>query len=608
MVLSAVFLPMAFISGSTGVIYRQFAITIVSAMVLSVATAIVLTPALCATILRRGAPGEKRGFAGWFNRNFDRSANRYQRGVAGLLRRRVLAMIAFGGIVVLMAVLYLRIPGGFLPDEDQGVMFVQVTLPPGATSNRTQRVLDTVSNYLLHDESKLVSGVFAVNGFGFAGRGQSSGICFVQLKDWSQRKGAANTVQALANRAMQRFGAIKDGMVFAFVPPAVLELGNATGFDFELEDRANLGHTALLAARNQLLGMAAQDRLLAGVRPNGLNDEPQYKLAIDQEKAASLGITLADINTQLGAAWGSSYVDDFIDQGRIQRVYIQGEAASRMLPEDFDRWYVRNGTTTTASGAAAGSQQQMVPFSAFAHGSWISGSPKLERYNGVSSVEILGSAAPGLSTGTAIAEMAKLAGKLPPGFGYEWTGLSYEEQQSGSETTLLYSLALVVVFLCLAALYESWTIPTAVILVVPLGIVGVVLATFVRGLDNDVYFQVGLLTTIGLAAKNAILIVEFAKANFDNGQSLARAALHAARQRLRPILMTSMAFILGVTPLAIATGAGSGSQNAIGTAVVGGMISATLLAIFLVPVFFVVILGVFRVKPGKPGDRVEQAP
>jgi multidrug efflux pump len=595
MVLAAVFLPMAFISGSTGVIYRQFAITIVAAMGLSVATALILTPALCATLLKRGKAGPKHGFPGWFNRNFDRSADRYRGGVAGMLRRPRTFMLGFLAIVALMVVLFLRIPGGFLPDEDQGVLFVQLTLPPGATANRTQAVLNDVSDYLLHDESKLVSGVLAVNGFGFAGRGQSSGICFVKLRDWSQRKGAANTVAALAKRAMGRFAGMKDAMVFAFVPPAVLELGNATGFDFELKDSANHGHAALLAARNQLLGMAAQDKMLANVRPNGLNDEPQFKLLIDQEKAAALGITLADINTQLGAAWGSAYVNDFIDQGRVQRVYIQGQDDARMLPGDFDRWYVRN---TTAAGTGIGSQQQMVPFSAFARGVWTTGSPKLERYNGVSSAEILGAPAPGLSTGTAIAEMQKLAAKLPPGFGYQWTGLSYEEEQSGSETTVLYGLSMLVVFLCLAALYESWTIPTAVILVVPLGIVGVVLATFLRGLDNDVYFQVGLLTTIGLAAKNAILIVEFAKANYDGGMTLVDAALHAARQRLRPILMTSLAFILGVTPLAIATGAGSGSQNAIGTAVVGGMISATVLAIFLVPLFFVGVLGLFRVKPG----------
>ncbi len=600
-VLSAVFLPMAFISGSTGVIYRQFSVTIVSAMVLSVATALVLTPALCATILRPPKHGAKRGFAGWFNRNFDRTAHRYAGGVAGVLRRPAVFMVGFLGIVLLMAFLFLRIPGGFLPDEDQGVMFVQVTTPPGATVNRTQAVLDTVSDYLLHNEASTVDDVFCISGFGFAGRGQSSGLCFVSLKDWAKRPGAANTVQALARRAMARFSQIKDAMVFAFVPPAVLELGNATGFDFELKDNAGLGHAALMQARNMMLGMASQDPMFMGVRPNGLNDEPQFKLVIDQEKASALGVTLSDINTQLGAAWGSAYVNDFIDQGRVKRVYIQGEAASRMLPEDFDTWYVRN-----SAASSGGSQQQMVPFSAFAHGEWVSGSPKLERYNGVSSVEILGQAAPGLSSGTAMMEMEKLAAKLPPGFGYEWTGMSYEEQKSGSQTTLLYSLSLVVVFLCLAALYESWTIPTAVILVIPLGIVGVVLATYFRGLDNDVYFQVGLLTTMGLAAKNAILIVEFAKENFDGGMKLVDAAVLAARQRLRPILMTSLAFILGVTPLAISTGAGSGSQNAIGTAVVGGMLSATFLAIFLVPLFFVVILGVFRVKPGRPGE--EPAP
>ena len=602
MVLSAVFLPMAFISGSIGVIYRQFSITIVSAMVLSVATALVLTPALCATILKRGAHEKTRGFFGWFNRNFTRASTAYRGGVAGMLRRPVIFMVGFLGIIAVMAVVFLRIPQGFLPDEDQGVLFVQVTTPPGATSNRTQLVLDEVVRYLMHDESAVVANVLDINGFGFAGHGQSSGLCFVKLKDWSQRPGDAGSVFALARRAQRHFFGIKDALVFAFVPPAVLELGNATGFDFELMDNAKLGHAALIHARDDLLAMAAKDKLIVGVRPNGLSDEPQYRLLIDSEKASALGVTLADINSQLSAAWGSAYVNDFVDQGRVKRVYIQGEAAARMLPGDFDHWYIRNSATVSPTGGTLTSADQMVPFSAFAHGEWTTGSPKLERYNGVSSVEILGAPAPGQSTGTAMMEMAKLAARLPPGFGYEWTGLSYEEQQSGSQTTLLYALSLLVVFLCLAALYESWTIPTAVILVVPLGIVGVVLATFLRGLDNDVYFQVGLLTTIGLASKNAILIVEFAKANFDEGMSLAGAALHAARTRLRPILMTSLAFILGVLPLALSTGAGAGSQNAIGTAVVGGMLSATFLAIFLVPLFFVVVLHVFRVRPGKPGE------
>ena len=608
LVLSAVFLPMSFFGGSTGVIYRQFSITIVSSMVLSVATALILTPALCATILRRPRPdAKKKGVYGWFNRNFDRFTRGYVRGVGVLIRLRWIAMLAFAGIVAVMALLFLRIPGGFLPDEDQGVMFVQITTPPGATSNRTQQVLDDVTHYLLTDEKAVVNGVFEVNGFGFAGRGQSSGLAFINLKDWSKRGGAEGSVQALAGRAMRHFAAIRDAQVFAFTPPAVLELGNATGFDFELKDNANLGHDALMAARNQLLGMAAQDPMLSGVRPNGLDDEPQYRITIDREKAAALGITLSDINTQLGSAWGSSYVNDFLDDGRIKRVYIQGVDESRMLPGDFDKWYVRNAAAASSSTSAAstttvGSQQQMVPFSSFSKGEWIYGSPKLERYNGVSSVELLGMPAPGQSSGSAMMEMEKLSAKLPKGIGYEWTGLSYEEQKAGSQTTELYALSLVVVFLCLAALYESWSIPTAVILVVPLGILGVVLATTVRGLSNDVYFQVGLLTTIGLAAKNAILIVEFAKANFDAGQGLVEAATDAARQRLRRILMTSLAFILGVLPLAISTGAGSGSQNAIGTAVVGGMLSATFLAIFFVPLFFVLVLGLFRVRPGRPGE------
>jgi multidrug efflux pump len=600
-VLSAVFLPMAFFGGSTGVIFRQFSITIVSAMVLSVATAIIFTPALCGTILKRRKHGPKGGFFGWFNRSFDRSADRYGKGVAGILRRPFLFLVVFLGIVAGMAFLFLRIPGGFLPDEDQGVMFVQVTTPSGATANRTQAALDEATHYLLHEEAANVEGVFEVNGFGFAGHGQSSGICFVKLKDWALRPGAQNRVQAIAARAMGRFSQIKDAQVFAFAPPAVLELGNATGFDMELKDLTGQGHAALLQARNMLLGMSMKDPIVAGVRPNGLNDQPEFQLAIDREKASAFGISIADINAVLGGAWGSTYVNQFTDHGRVKRVFIQGDAPYRMLPDSFDTWYVRNN-----AGATSTSQQQMVPFSAFSTGKWITGSPKLERYNGVPSVELLGSPAPGQSSGSAIAEMQKLEAKLPPGFGYEWTGLSYEQVKSGSQTTMLYSLSLVVVFLCLAALYESWLIPTAVIMVVPLGIIGVAIATYFRGLDNDVYFQVGLLTTIGLAAKNAILIVEFAKANFDDGMNLVDSAINAARQRLRPILMTSFAFVLGVFPLAISSGAGSGSQNAIGTAVVGGMISATILAIFLVPLFFVFILGLFRVKPGRPGQDADQ--
>lgn len=584
LVLTAVFLPLSFFGGSTGVIYRQFSITIVSSMVLSVAVALIFTPALCATILKPGEGEKTRGFFGWFNRKFNAGNKRYIGGVQGIIAHPVISMIVFLGIVALMVMMFIRIPGGFLPEEDQGVLFVQVTAPPGATANRTQAVLDEVADYFRKEEASNVEGVLEVNGFSFGGQGQNSGLGFIKLTDWSKRPGSENKVQAIAARAQARFFKIKDAQVFAFAPPAVLELGNATGFDFELQDSGNKGHTALMNARNQLLGMAAQDKQLMAVRPNGLNDEPQYAIKIDREKANAQSLSLATINTTLSAAWGSAYVNDFIDRGRVKRVYMQGEVDSRMLPSELDSWYVRN------------SLGQMVRFSSFATGDWTYGSPKLERYNGLPSVEILGSPAPGLSSGDAIKAMAELAKKLPDGFTYQWTGLSYEEQQSGSQTLSLYAGSLIVVFLCLAALYESWSIPVAVLMVVPLGVLGAVLATSLRGLDNDVYFQVGLLTTIGLAAKNAILIVEFAKANYDAGKSLVESAVLAAQERLRPILMTSLAFVLGVMPLAISTGAGSGGQNAIGTGVVGGMLSATVLAIFMVPLFFVVILRLFKVK------------
>jgi multidrug efflux pump len=596
LVLTAVLLPMAFFSGSTGVIYRQFSITIVTSMVLSVLVALIFTPALCATLLKKPekAHHEKRGPFGWFNRNFDRGNRRYIKVVGAAVRHPGRSLFVFGGIVAIMAIAFLRIPTGFLPDEDQGVMFIQVTAPPGATSVRTQAVLDEIADYLHKEEAESIEGVFEVNGFSFGGRGQNAGLAFVRLKDWSLRPGAHNRVQAIAARAMARFKQIKDAQAFAFAPPAVLELGNATGFDFELLDTTNQGHAALIAARNQLLGMTRQDPRMVAVRPNGIDDEPQYDIKIDREKASALGLTLADVNATLSAAWGTSYIDDFLDRGRVKRVYMQGAPESRMLPDQLGSWYVRNG------------QSQMVPFSAFAVGNWGFGSPKLERYDGLPSVEILGSPAPGLSSGTALQAMQELFNKLPPGFGFEWTGLSYEEQKSGSQTTLLYAGSLLIVFLCLAALYESWTIPVAVLLVVPLGVVGAVLATSLRGLDNDVYFQVGLLTTIGLSAKNAILIVEFAKENYDRGMGLVESAIEAARERLRPILMTSLAFILGVLPLALASGAGSGGQNAIGTGVAGGMVSATILAIFLVPVFFVVVLSLFKVK--RTGEKEEPSP
>jgi len=589
LVLAAVFLPMAFFSGSTGVIYRQFSITIVSAMALSVLTALIFTPALCATILapvEKGHTEKKRGFFGLFNRTFNRANRGYESGVKHVVRRGLVYLLIYAVVVAVMAVLYLRVPSSFLPDEDQGIMFVQVNTPVGATVGRTAEVLNQIRDYFETKEKSNVDGVFTVTGFSFGGRGQSSGLAFIHLKDWSQRPGAQNRVQAIAGRAMKYFSTIKDAMAFAFAPPAVLELGNATGFDFELLDRGGVGHQKLMEARNQLLGLAAKETTtLMAVRPNGLDDEPQYRFAFDREKASAFGLTMADINNTLAYAWGSGYVNDFIDRGRVKRVFIQGDESSRMLPQDFNKWYVRNNL------------RQMVPFSAFATGSWISGSPKLERYNGVPSIEILGMPAPGQSTGAAMATMERLAQKLPVGISYEWTALSYEEQKAGSQVYALYAISLAVVFLCLAALYESWSIPFAVMLVVPLGIFGAILATLWRGLNNDVFFQVGLLTTVGLSAKNAILIVEFAKENFEQGMDLVQATVHAAHQRLRPILMTSLAFILGVLPLAMASGAGSGGENAIGTGVIGGMLAATFLAIFFVPLFFVVMLRLFKVTP-----------
>ncbi|MBA7845785.1 multidrug efflux RND transporter permease subunit AcrB [Klebsiella sp. RHBSTW-00484] len=582
MVLSAVFIPMAFFGGSTGAIYRQFSITIVSAMALSVLVALILTPALCATMLKpvaKGSHGATTGFFGWFNRMFDKSTHHYTDSVGNILRSTGRYLVLYLIIVVGMAWLFVRLPSSFLPDEDQGVFLSMAQLPAGATQERTQKVLDEMTDYYLTHEKNNVESVFAVNGFGFAGRGQNTGIAFVSLKDWSQRPGEENKVEAITGRAMGYFSQIKDAMVFAFNLPAIVELGTATGFDFQLIDQGGLGHEKLTQARNQLFGMIAQHPdVLSGVRPNGLEDTPQFKVDIDQEKAQALGVSISDINTTLGSAWGGSYVNDFIDRGRVKKVYIMSEAKYRMLPEDIGNWYVR------------GSDGQMVPFSAFSTSRWEYGSPRLERYNGLPSMEILGQATPGKSTGEAMNLMEELAGKLPSGIGYDWTGMSYQERLSGNQAPALYAISLIVVFLCLAALYESWSIPFSVMLVVPLGVVGALLAATFRGLTNDVYFQVGLLTTIGLSAKNAILIVEFAKDLMDKeGKGLIEATLEAVRMRLRPILMTSLAFILGVMPLVISSGAGSGAQNAVGTGVMGGMVTATVLAIFFVPVFFVVV-------------------
>ncbi|EBB2616815.1 efflux RND transporter permease subunit [Salmonella enterica] len=582
MVLSAVFIPMAFFGGSTGAIYRQFSITIVSAMALSVLVALILTPALCATLLKPVSAEhheKKSGFFGWFNTRFDHSVNHYTNSVSGIVRNTGRYLIIYLLIVVGMAVLFLRLPTSFLPEEDQGVFLTMIQLPSGATQERTQKVLDQVTHYYLNNEKANVESVFTVNGFSFSGQGQNSGMAFVSLKPWEERNGEENSVEAVIARATRAFSQIRDGLVFPFNMPAIVELGTATGFDFELIDQGGLGHDALTKARNQLLGMVAKHPdLLVRVRPNGLEDTPQFKLDVDQEKAQALGVSLSDINETISAALGGYYVNDFIDRGRVKKVYVQADAQFRMLPGDINNLYVRS-----ANG-------EMVPFSTFSSARWIYGSPRLERYNGMPSMELLGEAAPGRSTGEAMSLMENLASQLPNGIGYDWTGMSYQERLSGNQAPALYAISLIVVFLCLAALYESWSIPFSVMLVVPLGVVGALLAASLRGLNNDVYFQVGLLTTIGLSTKNAILIVEFAKDLMEKeGRGLIEATLEASRMRLRPILMTSLAFILGVMPLVISRGAGSGAQNAVGTGVMGGMLTATLLAIFFVPVFFVVV-------------------
>ncbi|EAB9073490.1 hydrophobe/amphiphile efflux-1 family RND transporter, partial [Salmonella enterica subsp. enterica] len=571
MVLSAVFIPMAFFGGSTGAIYRQFSITIVSAMALSVLVALILTPALCATLLKPVSAEhheKKSGFFGWFNTRFDHSVNHYTNSVSGIVRNTGRYLIIYLLIVVGMAVLFLRLPTSFLPEEDQGVFLTMIQLPSGATQERTQKVLDQVTHYYLNNEKANVESVFTVNGFSFSGQGQNSGMAFVSLKPWEERNGEENSVEAVIARATRAFSQIRDGLVFPFNMPAIVELGTATGFDFELIDQGGLGHDALTKARNQLLGMVAKHPdLLVRVRPNGLEDTPQFKLDVDQEKAQALGVSLSDINETISAALGGYYVNDFIDRGRVKKVYVQADAQFRMLPGDINNLYVRS-----ANG-------EMVPFSTFSSARWIYGSPRLERYNGMPSMELLGEAAPGRSTGEAMSLMENLASQLPNGIGYDWTGMSYQERLSGNQAPALYAISLIVVFLCLAALYESWSIPFSVMLVVPLGVVGALLAASLRGLNNDVYFQVGLLTTIGLSAKNAILIVEFAKDLMEKeGRGLIEATLEASRMRLRPILMTSLAFILGVMPLVISRGAGSGAQNAVGTGVMGGMLTATLLA------------------------------
>jgi multidrug efflux pump len=597
LVLSAVFVPVAFSGGSVGAIYRQFSLTIVAAMILSVLTALILTPALCATILKpidKDHHVEKKGFFGWFNRNFARSQDKYHSGVQHVIRRSGRWLIIYLVVIVAVGFLFVRLPKSFLPDEDQGTMFVLIQAPAGSTQERTAKVLADVSNWLLTDQKDIVDAVFTVNGFSFAGRGQNSGLVFVRMKDYALRQRADQKVGALVGRMFGHFAGYKDAMIFPVNPPSIPELGTASGFDFELQDRSGVGHAKLMEARNMLLGMASKDPTLAQVRPNGLNDTPQFKVNVDREKANALGLSPATIDNVFSIAWASSYVNNFLDvDNRIKKVYVQGDAQFRMSPEDLNRWYVRNNAGT------------MVPFGAFGTGEWIYGSPKLERYNGISAVEIQGAAAPGKSTGQAMAAIEAIAAKLPAGIGYEWTGLSLQERQSGSQAPILYGISILVVFLCLAALYESWSIPFSVIMVVPLGILGALLAATLRGLENDVFFQVGLLTTVGLSAKNAILIVEFARDLRNQGRTTVEAAMEAARLRLRPILMTSMAFILGVLPLAISNGAGSSSQHAIGTGVIGGMLTATFLAIFMIPMFFVVIRAKFGGEKEDPDEALE---
>ncbi|WP_032115136.1 efflux RND transporter permease subunit [Candidatus Arsenophonus nilaparvatae] len=585
LVLSAVFIPMAFFGGSTGAIYRQFSITIVASMVLSVLVALILTPALCATILKpipKGTHGKQTGFFGWFNRTFEKSAHHYTNSIGHMLRGTGRYLVIYVILVAGMAFLFLKLPSSFLPEEDQGVLLTMVQLPPGSTQEQTVAVLHDIDQYYRTKEKANVKSVFTVSGFGFAGQGQNMGLAFVVLQDWKERHSAESHVSQIINRANLAFSKIQEAIIFSFNIPAIPELGTASGFDYELVDQGNLGHDKLMAARNQLLGLIAQHPdILQNVRPNGQDDTSQYRFYIDQQKAEALGVSINNINATLSTMFGGIYVNDFIDRERVKKVYVQAYAPFRMLPADIEKLYVRN------------NQGKMVPFSALIDHSkdpWLYGSPRLERHNGLPAMEIQGSAAPGKSTGDAMLLMEQLTEKLPEGIGYEWTGMSYQERLSGNQAPALYVISLIVVFLCLAALYESWSIPFSVMLVVPLGVIGALLFTSIRGLENDVYFKVGLLTTIGLSAKNAILIVEFAKDLMEKeGKGLIEATLDAVRMRLRPILMTSLAFMLGVLPLVISNGAGSGAQNSVGTGVLGGMIAATTLAIYFVPVFFVVI-------------------
>lgn len=607
-VLTAVFVPMAFFAGTTGVIYRQFSITLVTAMILSLIVALTFTPALCATLLKQHDPNKAESnnifarFFRWFNSSFEKLSVKYQGGVNRMTHHKVFSGVVYLLVIAGLVGLYKALPSSFLPDEDQGVVMTLVQLPPSASLERTDKVITTMTDYFMNKEKEHVESIFTVSGFSFTGVGQNAGLAFIKLKDWSERTTPESQIGAIIQRGMS-LNMIKDASyIMPLQLPAMPELGVSAGFDIQLKDASGQGHEKLIAARNAILGMAAQDKRLAGVRPNGQEDTPQYQINIDQAQAGAMGVSIADINTTMSMAWGGTYINDFVDRGRVKKVYVQGEANTRMMPEDLNKWYVRNSSGT------------MVPFSAFATGEWTYGSPRLERYNGVSSVNIQGTPAPGVSSGDAMLAMEEIIGKLPSmglqGFDYEWTGLSLEERDSGNQTAPLLVLSMLIVFLCLAALYESWSIPVSVLLVVPLGILGAFALTWlgmiIKGDPNlsfNIYFQVAIVAVIGLSAKNAILIVEFAKELQEQGEDLFDATLHAAKMRLRPIIMTTLAFGFGVLPLALSTGAGAGSQHSVGFGVLGGVISSTLLGIFFIPVFFVWIRSIFKYKPKKQNNQ-----
>jgi len=597
LVLSAVFGPMAFFGGSTGVIYRQFSVTIIASMLLSVVVALILTPVLCASLLKPVEKGHEaaeggffllRPFFLWFDRMFYRVRDKYQALVGQMLTRKLRYLFIYLLIVAALGFLFQRMPTAYLPDEDQGILLSQVLMPTGATLEQTQKVVAEVQRYFLENEKEAVESCMAVSGIGFSGRAQNNAMVFAKLKDWKLRDRADLRVKAIAGRAMAAFSKIRNAMVFSFPPPSVMELGNARGLDFQLQDRGGLGHEALMAARNQLLGMAAQDQRLTAVRPNGMEDVPEYRIDVDWEKAGALGVPITSIHNTLAAAFGSAYVNDFIQGGRVKRVYVQADAPYRMAPEDLEKLYVRN---------TAG---KMVPYSSTAFGRWTSASPRLERFNAFPSLNIWAEPAPGKSSGDAMRAMEEIVAKLRKGIGLDWTGLSYQERMASSQAPLLYAFSLIVIFLCLAALYESWTIPISILLVLPLGVIGGILASSFRGLPNDVYFQIGLLTTLGLTTKNAILIVQYAMNKLQEGMGLIEATLEGAKLRFRPIVMTSLAFGFGVLPLVLTTGAGAGAQNAIGTSVLGGMVTGTFLAVFFIPLFYFVIYRLMeRKRPGQ---------